>query len=136
MENPSTQTEDKKKKCGSCTMMFVFAVALFLVLLYMWVNKSEQFRTTSGIGVGQSYTSGATMRFNSELSSTNQQPYSVPRNAQVLDAMPGVRKEHLAVDRTTMLTQEDELAKRLFTEQFESPVDLVASELSAAKSFM
>ncbi len=133
MEN--TKSSDNKK-CGSCTMMMVFAVILVLILLYNLYNKSEQFRTTSGIGVGQSYTSGATMRFNSEPTSTNQQPYSVQRNAQVLDAMPGVRKEHLQVDRTTRLTQEDELAKRLFTEQFDSPVDLVVSELHAAKQLM
>jgi hypothetical protein len=131
-----------KEKCGTCNMMAVCALVVLAILLLLWYQKTypakaaELFRS-SGIGVGQSYTSGATMRFNSEPTGTNQLPYATQRNAQILDAPPGIRTEHLQVDRTTMLTQEDELAKRLYTEQMtDSPIDVVSSELRAAKQFM
>jgi hypothetical protein len=63
---------------------------IFLIIILIWVSsKKSPERMDSGNGVIgggfalKPFTSGATMRLAQELSSTNMQPYSTPRNDDV-----------------------------------------------------
>lgn len=113
----------------SIPFMFII-IGLALLCFYYIKEMDNEFMQP----YSQSYTAGASQRFSSELSSTDQKPYSIPRIQEIKDAgsmaqPPYYKNEDFAnLDRYTK--QEEELASYLYSgEGFISPATLIEKDL-------
>ena len=110
-----------------CALIIIGLIVL--CLFYIKKTGSENMRSYV-----TAYKSGASQRFASELSSTDQRPYSIPRIQEIKDVgsmsqSPHVSKEGFA-DLDKYTKQEEELASYLYSgEGFTSPATLIENDL-------
>ena len=104
---------------------------LVLCLFYIDRLRNEKMQSLA-------YSAGASQRFNTELTASNQRPYDIPRVDQVKDAgkmeypQKSISEDFANLDKYTK--QEEVLASYLYKEDskemFTSPATLVQGELS------
>lgn len=114
-----------------CRVLLSVIISLIvLCLFYLKKSSGEHMRGTDA------YSGGATQRHASEITGTDQRPYSIPSNSEIRDAgsmavpQRGLQEDFANLEKYTK--QEEILSSYLYggnSETFVSPATLVKSEL-------
>lgn len=118
---------DDKALCKTLTCIII----ALLVLCLFYVKKCSDEKMTGGT---DAYSAGASQRHQSEITGTDQRPYSIPSNQEIRDAgvmadpQRHIKEDFANLDRYTK--QEEVLASYLYGgEGFTSPASLVEGDL-------